>query len=228
MSTVKHLAIIMDGNRRWAKARNLDPIEGHREGIETLTKIVKACAKREISFLTVYALSSENYTKRSPIEIGKLLSLMAEGIQKKLPELQKEGARIEILGETSALPSTLLKKINAAYDSLSKNRRIQINIALNYGGRAEILNAIGKLSKTESDLTKVDEEIFERYLYLPGIPDPDLVIRTGGQTRTSNFLVWQTAYSEWYFTSSLWPDFTEVELQKALENFSERKRNFGK
>lgn len=225
---VQHLAIVMDGNRRWAREKNLDPIEGHREGINALVKIVRSCANKKIPYLTVYALSSENFSGRNPVEIAQLLHLMAEQMKERLPELQKEGAKIEILGDISVLPTPLQERISDAYNSLSKNSRIQINIALNYGGRAEILNAIRKLGLEKVELNKVNEEIFSRYLYTKNLPDPDLIIRTGGQVRISNFLLWQSAYSEWYFTKTLWPDFNEQELEEALSDFNERKRNFGK
>lgn len=226
--SIKHLAIIMDGNRRWAASRGLPAKEGHRAGVETLAEIVRTCAKLNIPYLTVYALSSENLVQRDKKEIIGLFSLIKEGLLTRVPELQKEGVKIEFLGDLTVLPAALKKAINQAYDKLARNSRIQLNIALNYGGRAEIVSATKELIKKKVRPEEVDEENFSHYLFTQGLPDPDLVIRTGGQQRISNFLLWQTAYSEWFFAETLWPDFDETQLNKALADFAARKRNFGR
>lgn len=218
----------MDGNRRWAAVQGKKPAEGHHAGTDTLAQIVRTTAEAGIHYLTVYALSSENLAQRDKKEILSLFRLIHDGLVTRLAELQKEGVRVDFFGDLTVLPSALQKAIKQAYQKLQRNSRLQLNIALNYGGRAEIISATKKLIQEKTKAEEIDEKTFSSHFFTKGLPDPDLVIRTGGQIRTSNFLLWQTAYSEWYFTETLWPDFDEKELNKALLEFANRKRNFGK
>ena len=220
-----HIAIIMDGNRRWAKAHNKRAIEGHRKGVDTLMVIVKAAGAIGIKYLTVYALSSENYETRSKEEIGGLLNLINYGIKEYLPRLKKEGVRVNFLGDIQGLPVATRLVVGRIRRYLSSNKRLVLNIAINYGSRKEILRAAEALAKKGKEF---NQENFEKELYTADIPDPDLVIRTGGQKRVSNFLLWQISYSEFYFSDILWPDFNKKELDKALLDYSVRKRNFGR
>ncbi len=225
---VSHVAIIMDGNRRWAAARGLKALDGHRAGTEALAEITKHCAKVGISYLTVYALSTENIAERAKSEIGSLWALVAEGLRDRMGDLQRERIRIEILGDLGPLPIALQRLINHAYRKLKSNDRIQLNIAFNYGARAEIVRAVKEILRQKISIDEINEEFFQKNLYTAGLPDPDLIIRTGGQVRLSNFLLWQAAYSELFFTDTLWPDFSTKELDGILEDFVERKRNFGR
>lgn len=217
-----HIGIIMDGNRRWAKNRGLAANEGHRQGVEALERLVKASIKEKVKVITVYALSTENIKERGKNEIEGLLSLIRNGFVNKLPVLKKEGVEVNFFGDTLSLPLAVRKILERTKRELSGNKNLVLNICLNYGSRAEIVTAVKNLVGGE-----ITEEIFAKNLYTRDYPDPELIIRTGGQKRLSNFLLWQAAYSELYFTDKLWPDFDEVEFQKALEEFALRKRNFG-
>jgi len=224
-----HIGIIMDGNRRWAKSRGLPPEKGHEKGAETLAHMAEYCEKIGVKTLTVYALSTENLQSRAKRELAGLMKLLGEGIQKRLEMLQKHGISITVLGELKALPSTTQRLLHKAIKELKDNERMKINIALNYGGRAEIVHAVQEIIKQGLENPKeITEELIEKHLYTNGKLDPDLVIRTGGQIRLSNFLLWQTSYSELYFTDTLWPDFSPEELDKAIAEYTRRKRNFGK
>jgi undecaprenyl diphosphate synthase len=216
----KHVAIIMDGNRRWARERGLDPKEGHKEGIEALERTVRACKKFGIELLTVYALSTENLVSREESEINSLFSLINSGFAEKFPILKKEEVRVNFLGNIEKLPFSVKKTLQITKKALSANSGLVLNIALNYGSREEITKAAEKFKKGT-------EEEFSSFLYTKGLPDPELMIRTGGEKRLSNFLLWQLSYTELYFTDTLWPDFNEEELSKALEDYRKRKRNFG-
>lgn len=219
---IKHVAIIMDGNRRWAKPRGLSTKEGHKEGVEALERAVKAAIKERVKYLTVYALSTENLKVREKSELKNLFSLIQSGFVNKLPILKKEGVGVNFIGNLQTLPFSVRKTLQATEKALVGNETLFLNIAINYGSREEILKAAREAKSTE-----LDESTFSQLLYTKSIPDPDLVIRTGGQLRLSNFLLWQAAYSELYFTETLWPDFNEAEFGKALEEFYLRKRNFG-
>jgi len=221
----KHVAIIMDGNRRWAQEHGLPAIEGHRKGVDALVGTVEAARELGIKYLTFYALSTENYQNRPKDEIRTLLKLIEEGLREYIPRLKKEGAKLKVLGDKKALPIATQLAIKQAEKQLSSGKRIILNLAINYGGRREILMAVKRLAEKNLNLT---EEEFERALFTHGIPDPEIIIRTGGRTRLSNFLIWQGAYSELYFTDTLWPDFGAKELQKALKDLNERERNFGR
>jgi undecaprenyl diphosphate synthase len=212
----------MDGNRRWAKARNLYTKEGHKEGVEALERVVKASIAENIEQLTVYALSTENIKERTNTEIKDLFDLIKVGFVNKLPILKKEGVSVCFIGNIGKLPFAIRKALSVTEKELSKNRKLRLVVALNYGSRQEILEAATKLK--QEDIT---ESVFSQNLYTKNFPDPDLLIRTGGQKRLSNFLLWQAAYSELYFTDVLWPDFNEREFKKAVEDFYQRQRNFG-
>lgn len=218
-----HIAIIMDGNRRWAKSKNLPVKEGHKQGIEALEQVVRSAVQVGVKFLTVYALSAENIKERNSIEIVNLFSLIKYGFVTKLSVLKKEGVRVKFFGEIDQLPGAVLKILKASEKALSTGKRLQLNIAINYSGRIEIINALKKIEPGQ----KLNQETFSDLLYSHGVPDPDLIIRTGGQQRLSNFLLWQSAYSELYFTEKLWPGFNETDFQVAIENYQDRKKNFG-
>lgn len=224
----QHIAIIMDGNRRWARARNLPDIEGHKEGTEALEKIVEAASKMGIKTITVYALSTENLKERAKRELSGLFDLMRSGYQTKIKKMMQNGVGISVLGEVDGLPGAIKRIVDQIRKTLIKNESIRLNIALNYGGKREVVAAFKEMIKDGIDLNKVDDETVDKYLYTRGEPDPELVIRTGGRIRLSNFLLWQTAYSELYFTKVLWPDFSPKELEKAIKWYSNQKRNFGK
>lgn len=220
----KHIAIIMDGNRRWAKGHNLPVVAGHRAGAETLRKIIEACLTLEIKFLTVYAFSTENW-KRSPQEVADLMNLMDEYLDKLERDNKDRNSRIKIIGDVTRLDKKLQDKIAKLEESTKNNDGLTIHVALNYGARDEIIQAIKKLS--EKDIKNLSADSFSKFLYTSNAPDPDLIIRTAGEQRLSNFLLWQAAYSEFYYTDVLWPDFSSDELEKALDAFSQRTRKFG-
>lgn len=224
----QHVAIIMDGNRRWARARGLPDTRGHRAGSEALEKIVEEAAKLGIKTLTVYALSTENIEERAKREITALFRLIEEGFKTKLDKLAKHGVRVAILGDAENLPKQIREIIQTTKKLYIKNEAIRLNIALNYGGRSELIKAIRELIGNGIDLNKVNEETLSKHLYTNGQNDPELVIRTGGHIRLSNFLLWQTAYSELYFSKKLWPDFNGKDLKIAVAWYQQQKRNFGK
>ncbi len=227
-NTPSHIAIIMDGNRRWAKAHNLSEMKGHEKGAETLEKIVDEAEKMGIKTITVFALSTENIKERAKREVLGLFNLFRKGYHSRLKKMIKNGVRVTILGELGGLPKTLRHIIDKIRKTYIKNESIKLNIALNYGGKKELVEAIKDIVKQGIKVGKINERIVERHLYTNGTPDPELVIRTGGRSRLSNFLLWQTAYSEVYFTKTLWPDFDEKELRKAIAWYQNQKRNFGK
>lgn len=222
----QHVAIIMDGNGRWAKERGLPRLAGHRAGTENLRTIIRASAKFGIKYLTLYAFSTENWT-RPKAEITGLMHILADVIDKELRELHEEGARLVHIGHLDGLPKNLQQKVRNAIELTKDNQRITIVIAFNYGGRDEILNAIKNMIRDDINPDEVNESLVSNYMFTSGLPDPDLVIRTSGELRTSNFLTWQSVYSEWYFPKVYWPDFNEEELRKALEDYSDRERRFG-
>lgn len=224
----EHIAIIMDGNRRWARAQGLPDIKGHEAGADTLEKVVKAASEIGVRTITVYALSTENIKERAKREVWGLFNLIKSSYHTKIRKMMKNGVRVEVLGESEGLPAIIQKIINEIKKTFIKNEAITLNIALNYGGKRELIEAFKDLIKEGIDLNKVDESAINKKLYTRGQPDPELVIRTGGRIRLSNFLLWQTAYSELYFTKVLWPDFDEKEFKKAIKWYQSQKRNFGK
>lgn len=223
-----HIAIVMDGNRRWARARSLSDIKGHEAGADTLEEIVDAAQNLGIKTITVYALSTENIKERAKREVWGLFNLMRIGYKSKLKKMMQNGVKVSVFGEMRGLPQIIKKIVEQIRKTYIKNESIKLNIALNYGGKKELLEAIKDLVKEGIDVNKINEKILERHLYTNGQPDPELVIRTGGRSRLSNFLLWQTAYSEFYFTKTLWPDFGPEELKKAIQWYQIQKRNFGK
>lgn len=224
----KHIAIIMDGNRRWARARGLPDIKGHEAGAQALEKIVEAAGKLGVDTLTVYALSTENIKERAKREVWGLFRLMKEGYATKLKRMMENGVKVTVLGELRGLPATIQKIIQQVRKTHIKNESIKLNIALNYGGKTELLGAIKDLIKEGIRVNKINEQTLEKHLYTNGQPDPELLVRTGGRSRLSNFLIWQTAYSEMYFSRKLWPDFGPQEFKKAILWYQDQKRNFGK
>lgn len=222
-----HIAIIMDGNRRWARQRGLPDIKGHAAGADALEKVVEAAKELGVKEVTVYALSTENIKERAKREVWGLFNLMRTGYRTRLQKMMNEGVKVTVLGEMRGLPDTIRKIINQIKDTYIKNESIQLNIALNYGGKTELIEAIKDIIKTGINVDKINEELVNKHLYTNGGHDPELVIRTGGKIRLSNFLLWQTAYSELYFTKVLWPDFDGTELRKAIAWYQTQKRNFG-
>ena len=222
----RHVAIIMDGNGRWAKERGLPRVAGHRAGTENLRTIIRASAKLGIQYLTLYAFSTENWS-RPRAEITGLMHILSDVIDREMDELNKEGARLVHIGHLDGLSKTLQEKVRQAIELTKNNRRITIVLAFNYGGRDEIIHAVKNMLKDHLAPEDVDEALMSRYMFTHGLPDPDLVIRTSGEQRTSNFLVWQSVYAEWVFPKVYWPDFDEEELRKAVEEYASRERRFG-
>jgi len=222
-----HVAIIMDGNGRWAKQRGKPRLFGHRAGAQNLRNIIKACVEFGVRYLTVYAFSTENWS-RPQEEVRGLMNILSEAIEKELPELNRQGVRLRHIGRLERLEPRLIKKINAALEVTSKNDRLDMCIAWNYGGRDEIIYAVEKIIADGRKPEEITENLISQYVFTSGIPDPDLVIRTSGEFRTSNFLLWQTAYSEWYFPKIFWPDFGREAFYDALVDYAARERRFGK
>lgn len=224
----KHVAIIMDGNRRWATTRGLSVDQGHEAGARNLDEIVKEAGELGIKNLTVYTLSTENWRKRTKQEVAGIFSLLLRIFQEKKKEYQKSGVRLFVLGNFHAFPRKVARAISEVLKIVLKHERIKVNLALNYGGRDEIVKAIQEIIKEGVPAKKVNEELVARHLYTNGQPDPDLIIRTGGEIRLSNFLIWQMSYSELYFTDTLWPDFGPVQFERAILEYQKRQRRFGK
>lgn len=216
----------MDGNGRWAENHGLPRLEGHRAGVSNVRHILKSLNNRGIEYITLYAFSTENWN-RPDDEVNGLFHLLESIIDEEARELHKKGVRIRHVGRLEGLPRELQDAIERAVNLTAENKGMTLGVALNYGGREEILNAIRRVIDDKTGAEKVDEKIFRRYLYDSDFPDVDLVVRTGGEIRTSNFLIWQAAYAEYYFTPVLWPDFNEEELKKALQAYSQRQRRFG-
>lgn len=225
-----HIAIIMDGNGRWATKKGLPRIAGHKEGMDAVQKIVRVAVKYDVKILTLYAFSTENW-KRPSTEVDFLLRLPKEFLHIYLPELMDKNVRIETLGEFDALPNHTKKAINYAKEKTKDNDGLVLNFALNYGSRSEIVQAVKQMlveiDEEKINLNHLDEDMFSKYLYTNGIADPDLLIRTSGEQRLSNFLLWQLAYTEFWFTEVLWPDFNEEVFFEALLDYQKRKRRYG-
>ena len=222
----KHVAIIMDGNGRWAAARGLPRLAGHRAGTENLRRVIRAAAEFGIKYLTFYAFSTENWS-RPEDEVKGLMRILSDYIDKETKELHKEGARLLHIGHLDGLGPMLEEKVRYAMDLTKDNTTITVVLAFNYGGRDEIVTAVKQIvtDKIKSDM--VDEALLSQYMFTAGIPDPDLVIRTSGEQRTSNFLVWQSVYAEWAFPQVFWPDFDEKVLLQTLTDYDRRERRFG-
>jgi len=222
----EHVAIIMDGNGRWARARGLPRLAGHRAGVENIRRVLRASVEFGIKVLTLYAFSTENW-QRPPTEVQGLLRLLEETLEQELQELHKEGVQLRHLGWLDPLSPRLQQQVRDAIELTRNNDRIILNVAFNYGGRMEILKAVQGILRNGVPTEAVDEALFSRYLCTAGLPDPDLIIRTGGEMRLSNFLIWQAAYAEYYSTPVFWPDFDREELHRALVAYSQRERRFG-
>ena len=226
----KHIAIIMDGNRRWARERGLNVSDGHKRGAETLENIARYCNNIGIKHLTVYAFSTENW-KRAKEEVGALMNILRFYLDKFSKQADTENMRIKVLGDVTALDNGIQKSIASAIERTKNNTGLTFNIALNYGGRAEILKAIKDIAKDVKDgvidIDDISESTVDSKLYTVGQPDPDLLIRTSGEIRTSNFLPWQLVYSEFYFVQKYWPDFNETDIDEAIKVYQKRNRKFG-
>ena len=223
----RHIGIVMDGNGRWARERKLPRLMGHRAGTENTRRVLRACGEFGIEIVTLYGFSTENW-RRPKGEVNGLFGIFEDAIDREVPELHRNGVRLRHLGRTNRLPERLIKKIKSAMELTKDNDRLTLNLAFNYGGRAEIVDATRRIIAEGIDPAAIDEELFASYLYTAGLPDLDLFIRTGGEMRLSNFLLWQTAYAEYYTTPTYWPDFDEAELEKALVAYGQRTRKFGK
>lgn len=227
----EHVGIIMDGNRRWAKEKSLIPQLGYKEGADNLERIAEVCEEIGIKYLTVFAFSTENW-KRSKDEVDYLMNLFSSSIKKFKSRSNEKNYRIQLTGDINGLNKNLQNEILEVEEDTKNNRGLTINFAINYGGRAEILIATKNIAKDYNEgkinLEDINEDLFNNYVQTKNSPDPDLIIRTGGEQRLSGFLIWQSAYSEFYFTNVYWPDFDRNELEKAVKEYSNRKRNFGK
>ena len=221
-----HVAIIMDGNGRWAKKRGLPRLSGHHAGTENLRRIIRACVEFGVKYLTIYAFSTENWG-RPHEEVEGLMHILEDVIDKELNELNDEGVQINHLGRLEQLSPRLQKKVAKAVESTKSNSRLILNVAFNYGGRDELVQAIQQIIREGVPAEAITPELVNRYLYTAGVPDPDLIIRTSGELRISNFLIWQAAYSEWYVTPVFWPDFGKEEFRKALNEYAQRDRRYG-
>ena len=222
----RHVAIIMDGNGRWAKQRWLPRVAGHRAGVTVLTPLLEAAGESGVETLTLYAFSTENWS-RSEDEVDSLMTLFLETARRKVPELNQRGARLRFLGRRWRLPREVQRAIREAEDLTRENEKLDVYIALNYGGRAELVDAARRMIEDGLAPDKVDEATFASYLYAPEVPEVDLVIRTSGELRVSNFLLWQIAYAEFYVTETLWPDFSPEEFRRAIASFAARSRRRG-
>lgn len=226
----QHVAIIMDGNGRWATARGLSRTEGHKKGAEAAQRCVEAARDLGIPYITLFSFSSENWN-RPAAEIDDLMNLLRYYLTKETAEMKKNGARLIVIGDRARLPADIVKTIQNVEEETKDNRRITVVIALSYGGRQDIVFAAKELARAAKadkvDIEKIDEDIFSRYLMTRGIPDPDLMIRTSGESRISNFLMWQLAYAELFFTNTLWPDFGKKDMEEAIAFFNGRDRRYG-
>jgi undecaprenyl diphosphate synthase len=221
----------MDGNGRWAKKRFMPRFAGHKAGVEAVRDIVKACVERKIEVLTLFAFSSENW-RRPDEEVSLLMKLFMSALDREVKRLHKNGVRLRVVGDIAAFPEKLQQQIKVSEELTRDNKLLQLNIAANYGGRWDIVQACKKLARAAVDgeitVEQIDEQLLERQLSLAGLPEPDLFIRTGGEERISNFLLWQLAYSEFFFTATLWPDFSVGLFDEAIESFKKRQRRFGR
>ncbi len=221
-----HIGIIMDGNGRWARQRGQRRTEGHRAGIRAIRRVMEAADRAGVHHLTLYAFSTENWS-RPRYEVATLMRLFEQTLQEEVDELHQNGVRIRVIGRRERLSARLCRLVEEAEARTRENTRGALNVAINYGGRAEIVDAVRALARAGQDLRQLDEETLAAHLYTAGLPDPDLIIRTAGELRTSNFLIWQAAYAELYVTQTLWPDFGAADLEAALADYAVRVRRFG-
>jgi len=226
----KHIAIIMDGNGRWAKSKFLPRTAGHKAGVETIRTVLRECKKLSVKHVTLYAFSTENW-KRPKLEVDTLMNLLSTYLKNEVATLHKENVKLTAIGDINNLPSQCVKELNKAIELTKNNTGCNLNLALNYGGRLDIKNALVDIIKDvkvgKINLDEIDENTISNHLSTKSIPDPDLVIRTSGEERLSNFLLWEVAYAEFHFTNVHWPDFDEKELQKAIFTYQNRDRRFG-
>lgn len=230
-SIPQHIAIIMDGNGRWARNRFMPRVAGHRQGVETVRGVIKACIERNVSYLTVFAFSSENWRRPSD-EISFLIQLFANALEQEVTKLHENGICFKVIGDLSKFDSGIVQAIQKGEQLTAQNTRLVFTVAANYGGRWDIMQAFRKMMIQSDELSlkslNFEEENLSQYLALSYAPEPDLFIRTGGECRISNFLLWQLAYTELYFTDTLWPDFDENELDRAIQSYQKRERRFGR
>lgn len=226
-SNPRHVAIIMDGNGRWATRQGLTRTEGHRAGTENVRRVIEAFVRSGVEYLSLYAFSTENW-QRPDDEVSALISILQDAIASEVDELHAQGVQIRHLGSLDRLSPRLREAIERSIDLTRENTRLTLCVAFNYGGRAEILDAVRRIVSDAVQVDKIDDGLFADYLYTSGVPDPDLIIRTAGEMRLSNFLIWQAAYAEYYTTDVCWPDFDSSEVDRALEVYRRRKRRFGR
>ena len=228
---LEHIAIIMDGNGRWAKLKGLPKIAGHRAGVAVVEEMIKGCLELGVKVLSLYAFSTENW-QRPKREVGILMALLGQYLKRYLPKLQKNKIRLLVSGERNRLPLPVRREIKKAIDRTKDNRNLTLNLAINYGGREEILQATraiaGQVKAGALEVNQIDQKAFATHLYTKGLVDPDLLIRTSGEKRVSNFFLWQTCYSEFYFSPKFWPDFKKQDLLEAVLDYQKRERRFGK
>jgi undecaprenyl diphosphate synthase len=222
----QHVAIIMDGNGRWAKQRGLPRLAGHRAGTENLRRIIEACVEFGVKYLTIYAFSTENWG-RPEDEVSGLMGIFDEVFERELAELHKQGAKLNHIGRLDEVRESLREKVIKGMELTKDNKRLVLNVAFNYGGRDEIVQAVKGILRDGVEAENVNADLIADHLYTAGMPDPDLVIRTSGEQRISNFLIWQAAYAEWVFPETLWPDFGREELLAAIQEFGKRERRYG-
>ena len=227
MAVPRHIAIVMDGNRRWARGHHLPVIAGHRQGVETIRRTVRAARDRGVEYVTLYSFSTENW-KRDPDEVGGLMTLLEETIRRETPTLVEDGVRLRIIGRLHELSDGVRRAIDEAAAATGAGKNGTMTIAFNYGGRAEIVDAVRRLVADGVPADEVEEETIAARLYAPEHPDPDLLIRTGGELRVSNFLLWEVAYAEMWATDVLWPDFGVDDLDAALASYARRERRYGR
>ena len=225
--SLSHIAIIMDGNRRWAKNRGLPTLEGHRRGYNKMKKVTQWCIDRGIKILTVYAFSTENWN-RSKSEVSYLMNLFRQALNKDIEEINKQGVKLKVIGQKERLAPDIQKMIEKAEAKTRNNKKLLFNVAISYGGRPDILQAVKKLAANKVPAAKITEEMIGKNLWTEGIADPDLIVRTSGEYRLSNFLTWQSAYSELLFIDKHWPAFTEHDLDLIIAEYNKRQRRFGK
>lgn len=222
----KHIAIIMDGNGRWAKKRGLARTMGHKAGAETIRKVLKECDSLSVKYLTLYAFSTENW-KRPKDEVNAIMRLLVEFLRREIRELNEKNVKITTIGDLTRIPTFCQEEIAMAKELTKDNTGVVLNVAFNYGGRDEILRAVRKCLEDNIDPSSLTEEVFETYLDTNGMPDPDIIIRPSGEQRISNYLLWQCAYSEFWYSNINWPDFTEEDLREAIYDYQNRDRRFG-
>jgi undecaprenyl diphosphate synthase len=226
MQQIKHIAFIMDGNRRWAKKRGLPSLEGHRRGYNKMKEVGQWCIDRGIKHMTVYAFSTENW-KRSKKEVDYLMNLLEKALTSEIPEFMKKGIRLRVVGSKKGLSKNIIKAIENAEKETAKNSKGTLNIAINYGGRLEIVEAVQNIIKQKKSPKAITEDLISKNIYTAGQPDPDIVVRTSGEHRLSGFLTWQSVYSELFFIKPHWPGFKEKDLDKVIDEYNNRNRRFG-